>query len=156
MLEPVGWEDVDVRVTAEALERVEKAWGVRLPVDFTQCVQENNGGCSSRDVFDVSGRSRVFNRLFRFNADSDSYVLDCFEDMQDRLVDRVFPIADDVFGNAICLDYRQDRENPSIVFWDHEVASQDPEAAVAYIAASFTEFLQMLRSNDFDPTLYLG
>ncbi len=30
--------------------------------------------------------------------------------------DKVIPIADDVFGNEICFDFRKNHSNPSLVF----------------------------------------
>jgi hypothetical protein len=145
MAEPLEWEFSEYAVSRDAIRRVEEYWNVQLPADYVDCVLQHNGGHPSRDVFDVPGNSRVFGYLCDFHAESGSYVLDSYEDMRDRLLDWIFPIADDPFGNMICLDYRVDRVNPSVVFWDHEASYDDPEAALTYVAASFTEFLGMLR-----------
>lgn len=147
MAEPLEWEFSEYRVSMEAIRRVEEYWNVTLPADFVDCVLLHNGGHPSWDVFEVPGNRRVFGYLCDFHAESSSYVLDTYEDMRDRLLDGVFPIADDPFGNVICLDYRGDRTNPSVLFWDHEVAFDDPEAALTYVATSSTEFLGMLRTS---------
>ncbi|MFH0347132.1 hypothetical protein ACHADS_11355 [Bacillus vallismortis] len=35
------------------------------------------------------------------------------------MLPEIVHLACDPFGNQICFDYRQNRENPSVVFWDH-------------------------------------
>lgn len=154
MQESIGWEDVDVPVGPDDIGKVEAVWNVKLPRDLVECIMVNNGGRPTQDVFDVEGEPRVFNRLSRFNEDSRLYVLRSYEGMRDRLVDWVFPFAYDPAGNFLCLDYRENRVKPCIVFWDHEVAFEDPEAALTYAASSFTELLGMLYVFDFDPALF--
>lgn len=142
------WRFVQTQVGLDAIEKVALAWNVTLPEAFVECVRANNGGHPSKEIFDVDGESRILNRLLCFHEEGKPYVLRYHQLIRDRLVGRVYPIASDPFGNAICLDYRGDRENPSIVFWDHEVACEDPEAALTYVAASFAEFLDMLYTDD--------
>lgn len=72
------------------------------------------------------------------------YIIDQYEGQKDRLIEGVYPIADDPFGNAFCFDYRQDPNNPSIVFWNHEEAFENPEKALTYVCSSFSEFLSNL------------
>lgn len=148
----VVWTDVAVKVGAGDVRKVEAVWKVRLPQDLVACILVNNGGRPSKDVFDLKVNACVLDRLLRFDEGSDAYVLSDYEAMLDRLVDWVFPIADDVFGNSLCLDYRKGRENPSIVFWDHEAAYANPEAALTHVAGSFTEFLGLLYVSDLDPS----
>ena len=73
----------------------------------------------------------------------------------------VFPIAFDPAGNLICFDYKDDENNPSVVFLEHENAGakeilmreealteeQAEERArenVSYVADTFTDFLDKL------------
>lgn len=50
---------------------------------------------------------------------------------------KVIPIADDVFGNEICFDFRKGLSSPSIVFQDHEIAFEDPERAIFNVSLLF-------------------
>ncbi|MDL5142231.1 T7SS effector LXG polymorphic toxin [Bacillus atrophaeus] len=67
------------------------------------------------------------------------------EDYQDgRILPGIVPFACDPFGNEICFDYRLNKENPSVVFWDHEIAYEDPDKALSHICDSFTELVNKL------------
>ena len=52
----------------------------------------------------------------------------------------MIPIADDPFGNAICLGVRG-KIFGIVFFWDHEASDAEPEC----IAGSFTELVKNLR-----------
>ncbi|MCI3197606.1 SMI1/KNR4 family protein [Bacillus sp. HU-1818] len=49
-----------------------------------------------------------------------------------------------LFGNEICFGYRQNKENPSLVFCDHEIAYEDSNGALSDICDSFTELVNKL------------
>ncbi|MDL5142234.1 SMI1/KNR4 family protein [Bacillus atrophaeus] len=58
--------------------------------------------------------------------------------------DKVIPIADNVFGNEICFDFRKGLNSPSIVYWDYEITFEDPERALSPVCDSFTELVNKL------------
>lgn len=60
-----------------------------------------------------------------------------------RLIEKVIPFAEDLFGNMICFDYRSNSQ-PLIVFWEHEKAFSDKESAITHICNNFAELLNML------------
>ncbi|MFL0442332.1 SMI1/KNR4 family protein [Bacillus subtilis] len=53
-------------------------------------------------------------------------------------------MADDVFGNEICFDFRKGLSSPSILFWDHEIAYEDKESSISYVCDTFTELMNKL------------
>ncbi|WP_367949457.1 SMI1/KNR4 family protein [Bacillus subtilis] len=61
-----------------------------------------------------------------------------------RIPDKVISIADDVFGNEICFDFRKGLSSPSILFWDHEIAYEDKESSISYVCDTFTELMNKL------------
>lgn len=80
---------------------------------------------------------------------------------KDTLPAELVPFAFDPAGNLICFDYKNDKNNPVVVFWEHENAGekemllreeglteeQVEERArenVFYIADTFTDFLNKL------------
>lgn len=125
---------------------VENALKIKFPGDYIKCVTKNQGGHPSLDLFYVTGRGEeVFDKLLSFDPDDSLYILDTYNAIRDRLVDDVYPFADDPFGNAICFDYRMGKDKPpKIVFWDHEIAFIDPEKSIFPICNNFTEFLEKL------------
>ena len=77
--------------------------------------------------------------------ESESYIVNVSNRYRDgRMPDKVIPIADDVFGNEICFDFRKGLSSPSIVFWYHEMAFEDPERALSPVCDSFTELVNKL------------
>lgn len=87
----------------------------------------------------------VFNRLHGLTEDSSSYILEVLEDYLDgRMLPGIVPFACDPFGNEICFDYHLNIENPYVVFWDHEIAYEDPNKALSHICNSFTELVNKL------------
>lgn len=73
-------------------------------------------------------------------------------DVDDSDVDEresLIPIGSLFAGNLICLDYRKDRNNPTVCYWDHE-QSKEFAPYTEPVAKSFTEFLHMLYGMDAD------
>ncbi|MFC4620417.1 SMI1/KNR4 family protein [Camelliibacillus cellulosilyticus] len=141
----VTWDSVDGEVSFDVVSKIERELGVKLPDDFVGCARINSGGYPSLEAFDFEGREEaVFNRLLSFHAESKDYIVKVYNDIRDRLVEGVYPFADDPFGNHICFDYRESKDNPKVVFWDHEVAYEDPEKAITPVCDSFTELLNKL------------
>jgi cell wall assembly regulator SMI1 len=129
------------------IEEVEKELGVKFPKDYIDCALKNNGGHPTLDIYDFEQRREaVFNRLLSFHVDRASYILTIYDAIRDRLVDDVYPFADDPFGNHICFDYRKNSESPTIVFWDHELAFENPEKGLFPICETFSELLSKLYS----------
>ena len=94
-------------------------------------------------VEDQSRNEEVFNNLLSFDEEDSSNMIDTYNDVKDRLVEKVIPFAEDPFGNLICFDYRTNKQ-PTIVFWEHEKAFNDKESAIRYLCDYFTELLLML------------
>lgn len=55
----------------------------------------------------------------------------------------LIPIALTGYHNYICLDYREDRGNPSICFWDNE-ESEEAQPVTITISNSFIDFFNGL------------
>lgn len=55
------------------------------------------------------------------------YILHIYEHIKDRLVDHIYPFVDEVSADCLYFDYREGKEEPKIVLWDHEEAAIDKE-----------------------------
>ncbi|MHB1042660.1 MAG: SMI1/KNR4 family protein [Eubacteriales bacterium] len=135
-------------IKVDNISIVEGAFGVKFPEDYIECVMKNHGGHPTLDIFYIDGRGEtVFNWLLSFNSDDVLFIVKIYNDIRDRLVDDIYPFADDPFGNFICFDYRKGKDKPpSIAFWDHELAYEDPEKGIFPICSTFTELLSKLYS----------
>jgi|SRR5690606_852247 len=145
MIEWLFGEPIDRSV----IRNTEKAFGVTFPDDYVECVLKNNGGSPMPNVYDFEGRKgAVFGRLLNHDPNGPNNILRMYDAIQDRLPEGIYPFAEDTFGNFICFDYRQDKENPSIVFWDHEKTSC--KTAIFPVCRSFTELLNKLYEPEDD------
>jgi hypothetical protein len=125
--------------------------GIKFPNDYKECAMKYGGGIPQPQVFDVENWGEaVFDRIFSFDSsDPYYYIANEWNGIKDRLIDGIYPIACEGFGNDICFDYREGKEKPpKVVFWDHEIAYESPEKAIFYICDSFTELLSKLHSGD--------
>ncbi|WP_094229184.1 SMI1/KNR4 family protein [Methanolobus psychrotolerans] len=143
----IEWLFVSRPAKDKEILEVEHILGIKFPDDYKECLKQNAGGSPEPNVFDFTKRKEaVFNRLFTCDPnDAYYYIPDNYKAIKDRLIDDIYPIADDVFGNCICFDYREGKDKaPKVVFWDHEVAYESPEKAIYYICDSFIELLSKL------------
>lgn len=144
-MENIIWDSIHGEVELNQIVKVEKALGIKFPKDYIGCAKINNGGYPSKEAFDFDARTEaVFNRLLSFHDDKKNYIVSVFNGIKDRLVDGVYPFADDPFGNHLCFDYRGNNKKPVIVFWDHEAAFMNIEEAVFKVCDTFTELLEKL------------
>ncbi|WP_230574245.1 SMI1/KNR4 family protein [Bacillus rhizoplanae] len=157
----VQWRSPDEPIIREDVKNVEQELGINFPLDYIECVMKNNGAHVSPEVFEVEGKRKVFGTLLTYDMDDDENIIELFNDYKDTLPAELVPFAFDPAGNLICFDYKNDKNNPVVVFWEHENAGekemlmreeglteeQVEERArenVFYVASDFTEFLNKL------------
>lgn len=109
----------------------------------------HTGGRPSLQEFDIKKRGTAdFKRLLHLDPKNNDYIVTVYENIKDRLVEGVYPIADTPGGDCICFDYRFNQYQPSIVYWDHELAYENPEKGLFFVANTFTELLNKLYDED--------
>ena len=142
----VKWDFGEHPVSNEEIIEVENMLQVKFPKDYLEYVKIYSGATPSPETFDLEDREGVaFGYLHSFHKESESYIVNVSNRYRDgRMPDKVIPIADDVFGNEICYDFRKGLSSPSIVFWDHEIAHEDPDRALSHICDSFPELVNKL------------
>ncbi|WP_283750453.1 SMI1/KNR4 family protein [Bacillus cereus] len=161
MRKDLEWEYADAEVSETKIKEIGLQLGFQLPQDYIDCVKINGGASVLPEEFNVGNVERCFGSLFSFDEESSEYIVKKYEIYKPTLPQNVFPIANDPAGNLICLDYKNNTENPMVVFWEHENAgekemlmrqeglteAQVEELArenVFYIADTFTDFLSKL------------
>jgi cell wall assembly regulator SMI1 len=139
----VVWDFVDAPFTRETIQHIERIFEVKFPEDYVMTILKYHGGSPEPNVYDFEGRvEAVFGYLLSYDPKSINYIVKIYSNISDRLEQGIIPIADDPFGNYICLDFRG--KEPRIVFWDHEVARYAPNRALAFICENFTDLLHSL------------
>jgi hypothetical protein len=124
-------KNIDLNEIAE----VENKLNIIFPEDYKKCIIQNDGGYPALDTFIVNGNEETFNNLL-----SISNVIEVYENIKDRLIDYIYPFAEDPFGNFLCFDYRESNL-VKIVFWEHEIAFIDKNKAIYYVCNTFSELL---------------
>ena len=121
--------------------KLEEAIGKSLPLDYVNCVSENNRGYPSLKSFKTPKGGRVFNYLLSLNEDEDDNIFKSYQYISEETerVD-ILPFARDPFGNYICFDFSKDPA--TIVFWDHEVRT------IEDVCKSFTDLVNMLHDEE--------
>ena len=157
----IKWRSWDEPATKEYVIGVGKKIGVKFPSDYIEVAMNYNGAHVSPELFQVEGKEKVFGTLLTYDNGDDEHLLEVFNDFKDTLPQKVVPFAFDPAGNLLCFDYKDDENNPIVVFWEHENAGekemlmreedlteeQAEERArenVFYVADTFTDFLDKL------------
>lgn len=129
----------------ETIEHTERYFGIKFPNDYKDCIKEVNGGYPTPDTFNFDGRNEAVLLCLLSLTSQQGNITEVYDLNSNVLPAGVYPFARDPFGNLICFDYRGDIESPIIVFFDHELDSNE---AIYYVCNTFTELLESLYSID--------
>jgi hypothetical protein len=120
--------------------------GVQLPDDYRVYLHAHNGGRPVPSDFKFLGRSSgsSLHHMYGLFRDHECDLRSAFECFRDRIPSSLIPIADDPFGNQICLGI-QGTHYGKIFFWDHERESRRPSFRnIRRLADSFGTFVGAL------------
>jgi cell wall assembly regulator SMI1 len=118
--------------------RFEVALGERLPADYREFLFRCNGGYAGDSLWYYE-RDVGVHHIGGFREESCFSLSAHCDSLREFLPSDVIPIADDPFGNAICLGIRGEKKG-KVYFWDHESAEDEPEL----VSGSFAEFVSKL------------
>lgn len=137
--------DTEGIISDKEVMEVEKKLDVTFPDDYKFCVKENQGGLPSPNAIDIPGWGETFfEYLLGYREDSEVYIIRAYNMIKDRLVDGIVPFAEEPAGNYFCFNFRENEDSPKIVYWDHEIAFNNPEKAIFYVCNTFTDLLNNL------------
>ena len=145
----VSWRDTQEIASEKDINDIERKICILFPNDYIECAKYHHGGRPSPQDFEVISNfdgsliETCLGGLLTFNPKSD-YILEVFESLtKEHSLKKIVPFATDGSGDYICFDYRETKENPPVVYWEHE--AYPPEKAISYLAPTFTDFLKMLK-----------
>lgn len=127
----ISWRRTSV-ISEDLIVKAENLFGVKLPNDIKKMFLIANNGRPSVCLFDSpSGKEHVLKKLLSFRKEDieNIYKAKAVVENDDA---SLFPLANDPFGNLICL------KDNKIVFWHHETGVSE------YLANSFADFLSSL------------
>ena len=133
------------------MQNFEKKYDLILPEYYKNFIRVRDGGVLKKDLFFYQFRNANWsNCVGRFlywdkEISADEYIIDQINDPPEFFPNDLIPFAPDGGGNYICFDYRNCREDPPIVYWDHGIEENE---GIFHLADSFEEFLSMLKSEE--------
>jgi hypothetical protein len=143
-------------VDEATINRVAEILGVTFPASFVEIAKLYHGGEPLKDSFHVNypriGQIEgCISTLLSFAADNPyphSNMLYINQNPPDCFPEGLVMFGEDAGGNYMCFDFRANRSTPEppIVYWSHE--SREGED-IFYLAATFTDFLNMLHESEF-------
>lgn len=143
--------------TNELFERKEKMWRVTLPESFRTFMEQFNGGKPINGEFLCNNHSYLIDRFLCFLKEPRKNELGVYDidvtltQLEERLTDNedligvdLLPIAVLFAGDFVCLDYRNNKQNPEVCVWKHE-ESFELAPVTCYITESFEQFLEIIK-----------
>lgn len=118
-----------------SLHDIEKKQNIRLPERYKQLYQSN--------FRDISGRSIVQTNEEEFHIKKFLTVTEIIHALDEFYVlwgYDIVPIAEDKWEDYICLYYKNSRNVPTVVYWDCDLALENPDDAVSYLYESIEKF----------------
>lgn len=127
---------------------------------FSNFFKQFNGGKPINGEFLCNNHSYVIDRFLCLLIEPNKNVLGMYDidvtltQIEDRLTDNedligvdMLPIAVLFAGDFVCLDYRADKQKPSICVWSHE-ESYELDPVTYNVTESFDSFIEMLKTQN--------
>jgi len=143
----IEWINKNEELDENEIKYVEDILYIKFPEDYISCIRNNDGAYPVPDTFNIQNDEETLNNLLSLHKDKGNFLLQVYENVKDRMLEKIIPFARDPFGNLLCFDYRDDVQ-PTIVFWEHERAFNNKENAISLICNTFSELLNMLHESE--------
>lgn len=132
---------------------IEQELAVQLPPDYRAFLLESNGGRPASNVFTYTRpdgpTAGIVDWFLGIHTGDNESLRRYVRRYKGRMPANLLPIAEDPFGNIICLAVTGD-DTGRVYFWDHEYEASEGEPPatdnVYRIADSFSAFLASLKS----------
>ncbi len=93
-------------------DNIEKRYNIKLPKEYKQFYQY-----AIKEI-----NNKVELNIQKFLTVSE--INDILEEYYDFFGYDIIPIAETDYGDYICLYYKRNTQNPSIIYWDYELAAE--------------------------------
>lgn len=147
---------IQPKPNAALLAEKERKWRLILPEDYKNFIMNYNGGIPNEKSFICNGHSYAIIRFLCIlkNVSEtqegwydisviESQIGERLTDNEDLIGIEILPITALFAGDYVCLDYRENKKEPSICVWNHE-ESEDFKPVTYKAANTFSDFIIML------------
>lgn len=125
-------------VTMENIKEVENKVNYIFPDMFVEFILKNSGGYPELRYIDIEEDTESINNFLDFSEEGNNYIVKTYLNNKGLQVQDCIPFARDAGSNYYCFD----RNDDSILFWDHEEC--DEENGPFCVCDTFEEFIDCL------------
>ena len=151
----VIYNDNNQEVYIKNIQEFETIISATMSNDYKEFLLKYNGGYPQKNVFPLVEDNAIYNNISETNSiklfSSIQQLIYGYRYNQERIPHELIEIANDPFGNRICLGIK-DKYYGKVYFWDHDWESEDDEPPtydnLSLIADNFTDFINMLFMDD--------
>lgn len=122
-----------------SLESIEKKQNITFPEEYKRLYQFNFKEIDNR--IEIHAGDDVF-CIGKFLTAAE--INDVLKEFYDFFGYDIVPIAETDGNDYICLYYRENMKKPSIVYWNYELALENPEEGILFLYDSMNEFVTKL------------
>lgn len=141
------FQNPGLSVSEDDIKAIEAVIGTPLPTEYRLFLCRYNGGHPEPNCFNGFGDNSTFSgssiHYFYGIGESSPHVqlVTAFNTLKGRLPKGLIPIADDPYGNQVCIT-TQGNEIGTVYFWDHEAEHTPPTFKNMHkLASSFEKFI---------------
>ena len=117
---------------------VEKQINYKFTKEFIAFILKNSGAFPLYNCIDIEEDTENVNNFLDFSEEGQNYIVKIYSQNKGMQVQDCIPFARDAGSNYYCFD----RNDNSILFWDHEEC--DEENGPFCVRDTFEEFLESL------------
>lgn len=121
------------------LECIERKQNIKFPEAYIDLYQSNFKDIEKLSI-KVNGDFITIKKFLNANE-----INDALDEFYDDLGYDLVPIAEVEYEDFICLDFRDNKKNPSIVYWNYELALENSIEGITLLYSSLNELLIKLK-----------
>ena len=118
-----------------SLHDIEKKQNIKLPERYKKLYQSS--------FQDINGRTIVRTNEEEFHIKkflTVTVIIHALDEFYDFWGYDIVPIAEDKYEDYICLYYKNTRNVPAIVYWNYDLALENPNNAICFLCESIEKF----------------
>jgi len=123
-----------------SLESIEKKQSIKFPEEYKRLYQSDFKNINNRIEIQIEDDVFCINKFLSANE-----INDVLQEFFDFFGYDIVPVAVTDCDNYICLYYRENMRNPSVVYWNYELALENPQEGILFLYDSMREFEAKLK-----------
>ena len=118
-----------------SLHDIEKKQNIRLPERYKQLYHSNFRDIDRKSIVRTNEEEFHIKRFLTVTE-----IIHTLDEFYDLWGYDIVPIAEDNWEDYICLYYKNSRNVPTVVYWDCDLALENPDDAISFLYDSIETF----------------